>query len=397
MDLHKEMSKKILFVINSLAVGGTETQLSLLAQHLVIRNFRVFIFVLTQNGELEKNLKNNNMSIIGGRYNRNSFFLTRFFQLLGAQFLLLSYCIKQKPNIVHSFLPLTNFITAPICKLIKIPYITSWRSLTHYRDKFFLFSSMDTLALRWSKAVVCNSKAVLTDLLKKDVWLEEKKTYVIYNGIHFPENKKKSSSLINLRKNLGLLKSDLGIVYVANLISYKGHIDLIDAFYSLNPREKNLKLFLVGEDRGIQKNLRALAEKYNILDQIFFLGLRNDIQDILESMDIGIMASHEEGFSNSLLEKIAAGLPVVATDVGGNKEAMKGLKGCVLVKPKNPPSLAKGLQHVIENLNHSKNSDGIDRSNKIKSQFSVEKMVQSYVRLYDTLTNVHPHKTQKNN
>ena len=77
------------------------------------------------------------------------------------------------------------------------------------------------------------------------------------------------------------------------------------------------------KDRGLQDKLLAKSKELGVGDRVRFLGRRQDVPALLAAMDIGVMASHEEGFSNALLEKLAAGLPVVATGVGGKSESLQ--------------------------------------------------------------------------
>jgi glycosyltransferase involved in cell wall biosynthesis len=103
---------------------------------------------------------------------------------------------------------------------------------------------------------------------------------------------------------------------------------------------------------------------------------------LLSAMDIGVLASHEEGFSNALLEKLAAGLPVVATDVGGNPEALEGMPDCVLVKPEDAEDLSRGLASLINQLAGAAAGREM-RRRLVRERYSVDAMVDAYERLYE--------------
>jgi glycosyltransferase involved in cell wall biosynthesis len=102
-------------------------------------------------------------------------------------------------------------------------------------------------------------------------------------------------------------------------------------------------------------------------------------------MDLGVMSSHEEGFSNALLEKLAAGLPVVATNVGGNPEALENMPNCVLVKPQDAEDLARGLALAIGQLGADEPDRAI-RRRLVRERYSVDAMVDAYERLYTSLS-----------
>ena len=111
------------------------------------------------------------------------------------------------------------------------------------------------------------------------------------------------------------------------------------------------------------------------------IGERDDVPVLLSAMDLGVMASHEEGFSNALLEKLAVGLPVVATDVGGNPEALQDMPDCILVKPENADDLARGLREAIGKVGANGHKREV-RQRLIRDRYSVDAMVDAYERLY---------------
>jgi glycosyltransferase involved in cell wall biosynthesis len=98
-------------------------------------------------------------------------------------------------------------------------------------------------------------------------------------------------------------------------------------------------------------------------------------------MDLGVLASHEEGFSNALLEKLAAGLPVVATNVGGNPEALDGMPDCILVRPQDASDLARGLREAIGQLDAADANRQV-RQTLVRERYSVSAMVDAYERIY---------------
>jgi len=168
---------------------------------------------------------------------------------------------------------------------------------------------------------------------------------------------------------------------VANLIPYKGHSELVEAFARIAAGDPRLKLFLIGKDRGIAQALMSTACRLGVANKINLMGQRSDVPTLLSAMDIGVLASHEEGFSNALLEKLAAGLPVVATDVGGNPEALEDMPNCFLVRPKDPEDLARGLRDAVGSLGADDRNRKI-RQSLVRERYSVDAMVDAYERLY---------------
>lgn len=375
-------NKRILFIIGTLDVGGAEQQLAMLAEQLALRNWRVELFAVELKGPLVDVLRSAGVHLHNGGYQFSD--NSRARKLLGlvrAQFRLFTILLKNRPAIVHAFLPLTNFMGAVAGRAAFIPLvITSKRALSTHQDRHPKLAWMDRVANALSHNITANSRAVAKDVVKRDGYPAEK-IEVIANGLDFSKFDIADSQREQMRKELVLKPNDVAIGFVANLIPYKGHAELIAAFANINKNHPQVKLFLIGEDRGIDDDLQTQIQSLKLKDKISLLGRRSDIPDVLSAMDIGVMASHEEGFSNALLEKLATGLPVVATDVGGNAEALEGMAECHLVKPNDAEDLAQGIERLIVNLAHAKTAKN-ERRALIRERYSISTMVDAYENLY---------------
>jgi glycosyltransferase involved in cell wall biosynthesis len=121
-----------------------------------------------------------------------------------------------------------------------------------------------------------------------------------------------------------------------------------------------------------------------IAANVSFLGLRSDVADILWVSDIGILSSHEEGFSNSILEGMAARLPMIVTDVGGNAEAV--IDGeCGFVVPPHDPGRLAGAIEILARDPALRTAFGIAGRRRIEQRFTLEKCVDAYDALYSGL------------
>jgi glycosyltransferase involved in cell wall biosynthesis len=168
---------------------------------------------------------------------------------------------------------------------------------------------------------------------------------------------------------------------VANLIPYKGHADLLDAFGSIREQlPQNWELWCVGRDDGIGQGLKERAERLGIASHVRFLGSRSDVPDLLLRADVGVLCSHEEGFSNAVLEAMAAGLPMVVTDVGGNAEAVVDGDTGYVVPPKDPPRLAEALLSVA--LDARRSDMGARGRKRAEELFSMDACLHQYELLY---------------
>lgn len=400
--LARRPRRKVLFVIGTLDLGGTESQLVLLATELKKRGWNVEVFALSQGGVLAETLHRAGVRVSYGFHRPNPSpespttaktatkssvaaktrpSMKAMLVLGAAVTSLVVRTALTRPRVVHAFLPLTNFLGALAGRFALAPLvITSRRGLGYHQERWPRLKRMDRIANRLSHVVVANSHAVASDMAARDGY-DIGRVRVIANGLDLSRFDHVGHRRGDTRRHLGLDADDVGIVIVANLIPYKGHGDLIEAFALASKSRPKLRLFVAGQDRGIGPVLSEQAERLGIGSKVRLLGTQNDVPGLLAGMDIGVIASHEEGFCNALMEKLAAGLPVVATDVGGNPEAVSGMPGCVLVASRDPADLARGLLAVIDRLPEPA-TDREFRQRTMRERYSVGSMVDAYERLY---------------
>ena len=377
-----EKKKKILFAIGSLAVGGSESQLLMLASSLVEHGYEVYVYCL-EGGPLYKKMQQAGVIVAKGIYNSRAYKLIKPTYFLSCFFQMLWLTLWLRPDVIHVFLPLTNFMAAIIGKFAGIKLIiTSKRGLSTHCERYSWWNYFERLANHLSDIITVNSLAVRNDTLQRDN-ISITKLRLIYNGVNFSDTEPANSKPSAIRESLGITPDDIALIYTANLITYKGHADLIQAMALIHQDHPRAHLFLAGEDRGIQSSLISLSQKLGVENNIHFMGRRSDIPQLLRIMDIGVMASHEEGFSNALLEKLAAGLPVVATNIGGNPEALANLSNCLLVESHNPVAMAKALAEIIRGLSMAKANASL-RIQNITQRYNVRTMVNQYAELYKT-------------
>jgi glycosyltransferase involved in cell wall biosynthesis len=207
---------------------------------------------------------------------------------------------------------------------------------------------------------------------------------VIYNGVRL-NNYMAPADRESMRDNLGIPADSIVLITVANLIPYKGHEDLLNALDSIKDgMPQNWCLLAVGRDDGIRHSLEKMCAVKGLDKNVKFLGSRTDIPALLRVSDIGILCSHQEGFSNAILEAMAAGLPMVVTDAGGNREAVEdGVTGLV-VPIHEPLSLGKAILRLAKDQQLAKRM-GKQAKLRAQERFSLETCVSRYDALYESL------------
>jgi glycosyltransferase involved in cell wall biosynthesis len=309
-----------------------------------------------------------------------------FRRLLLTSFSFMAFCIlmmRCRPSIVHFFLP-ESYLFGGVCSLMMGPRIKvmSRRSLNLYQLKYPLLARVERMLHSGMNAILGNSKAVVRELGGEGV--KANRLGLLYNGIELDVFDKLPSRFL-VRSQLGIGQDALMMVCVANLIPYKGHIDLIHALSEIHmalPRD--WVMALVGRDSGIAPELKALAHRLGVADHILWLGERSDAIAICSAADIGVLSSHQEGFSNSVLEGMAAGVAMVVTDVGGNAEAVvDGVSGLV-VPARDPSALGQALLRLA-NEPAARERMAQSGQQRVAENFSLAACVNQYAGLYKAL------------
>ena len=232
-------------------------------------------------------------------------------------------------------------------------------------------------------AVLGNSREVVRELVEEEGCPPERAA-LIYNGIDlapYADLPDKAST----RAKLGLEGNAFVATIVANLIPYKGHRDLLEALAAIrDDLPSPWRLLCVGRDDGIGAELRALARDLKLEENVRFLGQRTDVVDLLAASDLGILCSHEEGFANAILEYMAAELPVVASDVGGNAEAVVDGETGLIVPPHDPAALGPAILGLARDSERASAMGAAGRL-RVESKFALERCVAEYDALYCAL------------
>lgn len=377
----------ILYVIGALEIGGTEKHLSRVARALVQRGWRVSVYSLAGDGPLRNELECAGVRVFLPAIDRqwiSSSVVLRALRMMVAGIHLTYLMMTRRPDIAHFFLPAAYLVggMAAISARIKIR-VMSRRSLNRYQRRYPLVRRLEVWLHRTMTVILGNSKAVI-DELRDDEKVAEDKLVLIYNGVDLqPADSTLSRTAI--RSILGLSVDALVMTIVANLIPYKGHADLIDAVGAAQARlPAGWRLLIVGRDDGIRAELEAQARRLRVDTNVIFLGARDDVANLLRSSDVGLLSSHQEGFSNAILEGMAAGLPVIATDVGGNPEAIvNGITG-LIVPPRDPVRLSIAIEELA-NDSEMRATMGANARRRAEDIFGLEASISCYESLYEGL------------
>jgi glycosyltransferase involved in cell wall biosynthesis len=242
---------------------------------------------------------------------------------------------------VNSYVP-GNYARAA-AQVMRVPIIIDhWHGFTRFTWKRRLICRMMGRGTDLSLAV---SETVRRHLVEQG-GLNPDRVRVVHNGVD-QTRVQQARPRQEVRAALGLAPDAQVVGLVGRLDHWgKGHRELFEALAELRPRYPRLQALLVGGGRRLE-DMRLAAHDMGLAAAVHFLGNREDVPDLLAAMDIFALPSYSEGVSLALLEAMAAGLPVIASEVGGLPEVVQHEKNGLLIPPRDSTALVQALETLL--------------------------------------------------
>ncbi len=398
----KEKKVKILYLITQSELGGAQKYVLDLASGLK-NDFRVIVGFGEQgeSGELAKQLKQTDIPYYALPHLKRQISLLNDLLALREIIKLIK---KEEPNLIHlnsSKISILGSLAIWILKIFprhskklkpKIIYTAhGWvfnEPLTKGKKIFYKYAEKLTAGAK--NKIICVSEADRQIALKTKISPAEK-LVTIHNGlppIQFlsrDQARRKLFSLISA-KTLTSPTPPILLGSIGNLYPNKGFACLIKAVKILNQTSsQKYAAIIIGESQE-RKNLEALITKLNLTNLIFLPGRLPNASQLLKAFDIYISSSLKEGLSYTIIEAMLAGLPIVATRVGGTPELIKNNITGKLVKPGNPTQLARTIAALTGDQEKRKKL-GASAQNFAANNFTLSQMLNRTRNIYLTLTN----------
>ena len=373
--------KSLRIITPYLTMGGAERHLSLILPELAQRGWKIKLLVLSHQIPLKDFFDHPNITLKSLSPPSSKKFLTASLSHFLKALKLLTHDFREDPEtLTHFFLPKAYCLGMILGKLwrLKGPLVMSRRSLNFYQKRHKILY-LERLLHPFCDAIFVNSKAIQNQLTQEE-HVPQERLHLIYNGLP----KSNLSKVSSPETSFSSPSAPFHMVVVANLIPYKGHLDLLKALsFIKEDLGANWTLTLVGQDRGHLSVLQKKAQQFGLESHIEWVLTCEDPTPYLLKANLGLLPSHEEGFSNALLEMMNAGLPVIATDVGGNKEAILSETG-LLVPPHNPKALSQAILELFHEPER-RLSMGQAAQHRFQNHFTLAQCVAQYEDVYTTL------------
>lgn len=292
---------------------------------------------------------------------------------------------ENKYDIVHCQSP----IGGAICRLACIKAKKNGTKVIYTAHGFHFYKSApikNWILYYPIEKILARYTDVLITINKEDFFIAKSKLNskkVVYiPGVGIDVNKFKNINIDKDKKRieLGIPKDAFIVLSIGELNKNKNHVVIIKAIAKLN----NPKIYYLICGKGILDNkIKDLAKKYNIENNVKLLGVRDDIIEICSISDIFAHPSYREGLSVALMEAMASGLPVICSNIRGNKDLIEDNIGGYLIKPWDYDDFAKKIDFLIKNETIR---EFMSRNNRIKIQlFKIEKVLDILRDIYVSL------------
>lgn len=283
-------------------------------------------------------------------------------------------------SIQHSFDYSRSWTEPIIARLGGVPYWITEKA------------NMDLSGLNWIMKFLLASKIIVQSSRVKDIIVKkypvlESKIIVIPNGVN-TNNYKPQVPNIKLKDSLGIPLNSLVLGYIAHLLPIKNHENLIDALANAQNRSR-IHLLLVGKfgEDDYKEQLEKKINDLSLTNNVHFLGLRSDIPELCSIMDGIVLSSVSDSLSNGILQGMACGLPVISSNVGGMADVVRpGINGWLVEMGEDFVNMLSIAVDEWASDNLKRREFGANSLEIIRKEYTVGKMIQKYLQLYESLS-----------
>jgi len=323
-------------LITWLPVGGIERRLVAVLPRLMRRGFDVRLVCLREEGVLGQELRDQGvpLDVIPMRSRLDPLGVPK----------LSRYLREHRTQLVHAHMYRSMVPGTVAAKLAKVPVVFSqvhnvgtWESK---RQK-----GMDRFLSNWRTGTICVSRAVQDDVVRT-LGIPREKAPVLYNGIDTEAYHPDAALRSKTRAELGIAEDQVVAFVPARLHSNKNPIGVVEAFEKAAADQPNALLLWAGHG-PMEEQVAEAIQSRGLGGRFRLLGRRDDMAALYNAADVMVLSSFKEGFSNAVIEALACGTPVIAADVGGNREAIHDESVGWIHNAGDNAKLAEQLHHAF--------------------------------------------------
>ena len=375
---------RVLFIASDLGPGGSERQALALSRRLPRDRFVPAFILIGDRGMFAGAAEADGIDVtaLELRSPRELGYLRFSVRTIRAAGRFISAVRRGRFDIVDAWLYHGYWLAALTHRLVGIPVLVAGRrSLSDFKDQWgWPRRAIDAFSRRQARVIIANSEVVRRDVIDRE-GVDPERIIVIRNGVEVPAASDASMRRA-ARERWGAADGDFVVGCVSNLHPTKGIGHLLRAFASLE-NSPSLRLVIIGEgsSRGM---LAELARSLGIADRVLLAGTDPNVQARLAGFDIFVHPSDTEGLPNAVLEAAAAGLPIVATAVGGTPEIIIDGTTGLLVPAGDASAMASAIE-MLQRDEATRSQLGLAARDHVRTSYGMERFVAETADLYDRL------------
>lgn len=360
-------------------VGGTEGQVATIAEGLDGQRFDLHLAALQPGGALRPRMERLAHGVVDyaipNLYGRRA---------VAQRLRLARHLRRERIEIVHSYNFYPNVFAVPAARLARVPVV-----LASIRDTGAYLTPLQQRVhrdvCRLADGIVVNADAIRRWLVGQGY--DAARITVIPNGVSLGRVARPVDHA-RVRHELGMPAGARLVAMVCRLSRVKGIEYFLEAAAAIAPSHPDVRFLVIGDascaEPAYAGQVRAYARRLGVGDRVTFTGLRHDVAELLSEVAVSVLPSLTEGLSNTVLESMAAGVPVVASRVGGTAEAVEdGVTG-LLVPPEDGAALTRAIVRVLDDRELAARLGQAGRQRAV-DRFSIDAMIRATERLYITL------------
>ena len=372
MDRNIKRKINVIHLVEELTIGGLEKILTSIVLNLDKKKYNVSVWCLREGGFFANKLAKEGIDfkILHISTSRNPLSIYKLYKLLKSR----------KFDIIHTHAYSAGTIGRMSAFLAGVPVIISHNhSVYDYYNRRYHF-------VEWFLSLITDRVVCVSDIVNRFAnetqRINARKLITIHNGIdsEYTVLEKRTSVL---RKELGIPVDHSVICTIAHMEEHKGIKYLLESASLLLQSRNDVSFLVVGEGR-LKEKLKILCADLKIEENVVFAGERGDIPEILSLTDIFVLPSLREGLPLTILEAMACGKPVIATNVGGIPEVVKDGVSGILISPKDPESLHSAMNELLGDREKMKKM-GHNGKRVCSESFDSKTMIRKIEDLYDSL------------
>lgn len=373
--------KKVLYLIDTLEVGGAET--SILEICLRLKNWEPIVVTVYEGDTLKKQFVSAGIKVI-------PLGIKAKFGFIKAAYKLSQVIEKVKPDIIHATLFRAEIISRMVARKFEIPLINSFVNDSYSKERVKMLNFRQKISFnayklidRFTAGRVTKFMSITHSIISTNaraLKIPPKDVEVIYRGRDIDEFSKRSDpvKIAKLREQYG---DSIIILTVSRLLVRKGYIEAIEAINKVLKTNANVIYLIAGEGHDRYK-FQQLIIKRNLQNNIFLLGNRNDIPSLMTLCNLFLFPSHYEGQGGALIEAMIMGKPIISSKIPVIEESVKDNFSAILYQPQNSEDLTQKIQWALQNPDKMKDMGKNAKIVALK-RFNIAKISREHEELYD--------------